>query len=245
MSRVHTSLSRLAGLIILGLSLVPAPALGQADGSPVTLSATGGIATGAADTHGAVGGTVVFDVTDRLGLEGSVLYLDRGPATYGVAASGNLVVSLVSRRERLVPYALGGFGVYHAGFDLQAPRYLGPIGPGIGAGSTYCPGMGGNRGPGYGAPSWAGTGTCQGTGYWAVGDLPEFYARRLGSLPVPANREWGRRSFTDPAFSVGGGLNIRLTNHWQLRPDARALIVIRNGHTHTLGVYTVSAGYRF
>ena len=112
---------------------------------------------------------------------------------------------------------------------------------------VYCAGMQGHTGPGFGAPSWAGTGTCPSgaAGYWAVGDLPTFYARRLGALTIPADGQWGHRAFSDPAVTIGGGLTVRLTDHWSLRPQGRALIVFRHNDSHTLGVYDVSLGYRF
>jgi hypothetical protein len=82
-------------------------------------------------------------------------------------------------------------------------------------------------------------------GYWGVGDLPNFYARRLGPLAFPRSGAWDRQNFTDPALNVGGGVRFNLSERLMLRPDARALVAFGEGRTHTLGVFVVNVGYRF
>ena len=74
--------------------------------------------------------------------------------------------------------------------------------------------------------------------------MPAFYAQRMGVMSVPANNAWGMRGFTDPALSIGGGVTIGLTEHWFLRPDARALVVFGNGGSSTVAVVTVGFGFR-
>lgn len=228
------------------LLLSPTGVLAQPTFPAVEIGAIGGLANGSADTHGSVGGTASVELSERAAIEGTVLYFDRGPAASAFALTGNIRVNLFTGR-RVTPFVVGGGGIYHTRFDLDDARYLGPVGANVRPGSLYCTGVQGRTGPGFGAPSWSGTGTCPtgAAGYWAVGDLPNFYARRLGNLTVPANGQWGQRSFTDPAVTVGGGLTIRLTDHWSLRPAGRALIVLRDSHADTLGVYDVSASYRF
>ncbi len=80
------------------------------------------------------------------------------------------------------------------------PRFLGPVGTQFSPGSTVCasPGLGFGRGPGAGFG--AGTGTCPATavGYWGVGAMPDFYARRLGPLAFPAGRSRDGRRPTSP-----------------------------------------------
>jgi hypothetical protein len=75
--------------------------------------------------------------------------------------------------------------------------------------------------------------------------MPVFYARRLGPLPIPAGGVWEHRSFMDPAVSFGGGLRFNVNEHVMVRPDIRALVVVAEGETHTLGLFGVHLGYRF
>jgi hypothetical protein len=82
-------------------------------------------------------------------------------------------------------------------------------------------------------------------GYWGVGEMPGFYARRLGPMAVPAGGAWESRSFMDPAVSFGGGLRFNVNEHVMIRPDVRALVVFAEGDTHTLGVFGMQLGYRF
>jgi len=228
-----------------GLLAFPSAAAAQAGDDTAAIGVVGGVASGGNDTHGAVGGQVLFPLTGRVDVEVTGLYLDRGPATTAAVLGGNLVVNLTPRGGRFTPYLLGGAGVYHVEFDLEAPRYLGPISGVAPAGATYCPGTGARSGPGFGAPSWSGSGTCTGSGYWAVGDLPTFYARRLGTLTVPPGLRWDARDFTDPAISLGGGIDVHLAGPWHLRPDARVLLVLRGGRTHSIGLFTAAFAYRF
>ena len=89
-------------------------------------------------------------------------------------------------------------------------------------------------------------------GYEAA-DAAPLSARLTAALPALALQaapaffaaRWGHRAFSDPAVTIGGGLTVRLTDHWSLRPQGRALIVFRHNDSHTLGVYDVSLGYRF
>ena len=68
---------------------------------------------------------------------------------------------------------------------------------------------------------------------------------RLGPLTVPAGGNWGTRTFTDPALTVGGGVRLDLGSHLSVRPDARALVVIGGGDTYTVGMFSFNIGYRF
>ena len=75
--------------------------------------------------------------------------------------------------------------------------------------------------------------------------MPAFYANRLGQMSVPANGQWGMRSFTDPALTLGGGIRLDVTERFYVRPDVRALVVFANGDRLTLTTMTVGFGYRF
>jgi hypothetical protein len=232
--------------IVAALALT-APSSFAQSASRTAVSFTGGLASGASDTGVALGGSVVFDVTERLSIEGQGTYLDRGAGADGFAASGSLLVNLLDSSEQVVPYAAIGGGVYHVSYDLAHPRFLGPAGTQFAAGSTVCPAPGTGFGFGPGPGLGRNAGTCPGTavGYWGVGALPSFYARRLGPLAFPRGGAWETRSFTDPALNVGGGVRLNLTERLMLRPDIRALLVFAEGETHTLGMFVVNLGYRF
>jgi hypothetical protein len=100
-------------------------------------------------------------------------------------------------------------------------------------------------GPGWmmGRFDWNGAGWTGPT--YQGNQMPMFYASRLGQMMVPANGVWGRRSFTDPALALGGGVRIDLSDKVYVRPDARALLVVGGGDTYTIGSVSVGVGYRF
>ena len=72
-----------------------------------------------------------------------------------------------------------------------------------------------------------------------------LYAGRLGRTRMPANGRWGMHGYADPALSVGGGVRLDVSPRFYVRPDARALVVIANGTSYTVGVMTIGFGYRF
>lgn len=233
-------------LALIALSFAASPAVAQSE-SRVAVSGSVGVATDSAETGVAAGGALLFDLHERISLEGQGTYLKRGEGADGYTLQGSVLVNLLPASGSLVPYAAIGGGFYHVSFDLDTPRFLGPAGTQFASGTRLClaPGSGFGFGPGPGFGS--GTGTCPATvgGYWGVGSLPLFYARRLGALDFPRGGQWGARDFTDPALSLGGGLRFNVSDRWMVRPDARALVVFGDGHTHTVGVFVVHLGYRF
>jgi hypothetical protein len=70
--------------------------------------------------------------------------------------------------------------------------------------------------------------------------VPEFYQRRLTT-----SQGISARSFTDPAIVGGGGLNLSLNRHVALRPDATAMLVFDDGHTHVVTTVTLNLVFRF
>jgi outer membrane protein with beta-barrel domain len=73
-------------------------------------------------------------------------------------------------------------------------------------------------------------------------DIPEFYQERI----TPANSALGtRQTFTDPSFVLGGGLNVFVSRHWAIRPDAGVTIVRDHGASHVVTGVTVHAAYHF
>ena len=93
--------------------------------------------------------------------------------------------------------------------------------------------------------------------YGASFDLDDerYFGRTSGAYPegtrmmsiagMPGNGRWGMQSFSDPAISLGGGVRLELSPRFFVRPDARALVVIANGTSYTVGVMTIGFGYRF
>jgi hypothetical protein len=71
---------------------------------------------------------------------------------------------------------------------------------------------------------------------------PAFYRQRLQSNDTDPN---SRQSFTDPAFVVGGGMDIFLSRHVALRPEAEAMFVLHEGDSRTMGVFTLHLVYHF
>lgn len=233
--------------IVAAVALAAAPASAQSDAAPrAAISFAGGAASSASTTGVTLGGALLFDVNDRLGVEAQGTYLDRGAGASAVNATGSLLINLLPARQRVVPYAAVGGGVYRAAFDLDASRFMGPVGGQFAAGTMVCPAQGTGMGPGPGAGFGPGTGTCTGTsGYWGVGQMNEFYASRLGPMMVPSGGGWGTRSFVDPVLTLGGGVRFHVTDQIMIRPDVRAATVFANGNTHTVALFGVNVGYRF
>lgn len=241
------SFTRIAPVLVSAL-LIHSTAFAQAEIAPrnaVSFSGGGGFS----DTRSglALGGSWLFDMNERASLEAQGTYLDRGPGADALSISGSLLLNLLPSRQRAVPYAAIGGGVHRTSFDLSHPAMLGPSQAQFGPGSIVCPAPGTGIGPGPGAGFGPGMVTCPANvaGYWGVGQMPAFYARRLGAMSVPQSEDWGMRSFVDPATSIGGGLRFNVNEHVMLRPDARALVIFGAGDTHTLAVFGINVGYRF
>lgn len=77
--------------------------------------------------------------------------------------------------------------------------------------------------------------------YAASDVMPGFYRRRMpsqGASLMP-------RSFTDPVFHVGAGLNAFTSRHLSVQPAAEVLLVTRGGHAHTLAAFSLRFAYHF
>lgn len=226
-------------LIVIALFVALLPTFANAQGR-TSLAIVPGVSTGSSDTGVAIAGAISFDLSDRATVEGTVGVADRGPAARAGYAIGGLLLHLLPSSHRAVPYVAVGGGLYRARFDLNHRRFFG------GMGSTYAPGTAmtplttGMHGFGMMAG-----GSNQALGTFYPGQMPTFYAGRMGAMSVPANNAWGMRDFTDPAVVIGGGVTIGLTEHMFLRPDARALLIFGDGDRHTIGLVTVGLGYRF
>jgi len=227
--RLHVGLAALTGCFAIPLGVTAEEREGgRAQRTAVYMQA--GYSSGVSNMGGAtLGGMLVHDLTSRLSVEGSASYLGHGMGSGGLGASAAVLVHLRTKREKAVPYLVAGGGLYRASFDMDNGRFNGPMNMG---GSMNGSGMMGR------APLPAGTG-------WDYGQMPHFYGRRLEDGGRNQGPMSGRRSFTDPSISLGGGIRIDLGSRLYLRPDARALIVTSRGDSDTLGMFTVNFGYRF
>lgn len=235
-------------LAALVVAAAASPAFGQTEIARRTAVSFGaGVGSAASTTGISLGGSVLFDLNDRVALEGQGTYLDRGRGADAFSASGSLLLNLVSSRQRVVPYAAVGGGLYRASFDLASPRFFGPMHDEFAPGSIVCPEPGIGMGPGPGFGFGPGSAVCpaDAAGHWGVGEMGNFYARRMGPMMVPAGGAWDNRSFSDPAVSVGGGVRFNINEHVMIRPEIRALTVFADGDTHSLAVFGFNVGYRF
>jgi Outer membrane protein beta-barrel domain len=69
--------------------------------------------------------------------------------------------------------------------------------------------------------------------------VPSFYLNRM-PVGVPVT---GSRSFQDFLVTLGGGVNVFLSNHFALRPEANLMLVTDWSDTRRVGVYGVQLVY--
>jgi hypothetical protein len=233
-------------VVVAGLALPVAAAAQSTFGTTFT----GRASVLAADPapSAALGVGLSRDLTERVAVEGELVFFTRGRWSSALTATGavRVVVGPYGWSDTAVPFVVGGVGIQRATIRLADPRLLGAIGetpwqPG----DVFCPDRGTGAGPGPG--SGFGDGPCAAapTGHWGVGELPDFYARRLGPLVVPADRTWPDRSFVDPAVTIGAGVHFHVGLHLVLQPEVRTWTVIASGRTRTSAILGMVAGYSF
>ena len=76
----------------------------------------------------------------------------------------------------------------------------------------------------------------------AADEMPDFYRRRL---LAPASAFGMPRSFTDPSFVLGGGVNVFASRHLAIRPEIEAIVVRRNSRSHIVTAVTMHVAYHF
>jgi hypothetical protein len=213
----------------------------------VSIALGGGLSAASRGNGAAIGGRLMFDLTDRLAIEAEGSHLGRGAGAGAMSGTVSLLVNLLPASGKTVPYLAVGGGLYGASFDLDNERFFGRLSGQFPGGTQMIPiagthGFGMTQGPYTGSSTWTGPWTGS---TFSPNHMPAFYVGRLGQMMVPDNGRWGMRSFTDPAISVGGGIRLDVSPRVHVRPDARALIVIANGSRYTVGVVTIGVGYRF
>lgn len=234
------------------LVLSVGPAYGQVApppsfASPVSMAISGGLSAASRGNGVAAGIQLTFDLSDRLVLEAEGSHLGRGAGAGGMSGTVSLLVNLLPGGGKTVPYLAVGGGLYSASFNLDNERFFGRLSGEYPGGTRMIPisGMGGfgmMQGPYNGPSTWTGPWTGN---TFSPNHMPGFYVDRLGQMMVPGSGRWGMRSFVDPAISMGAGVRLELSPRFSVRPDARALVVIANGTSYTVGVMTIGFGYRF
>jgi hypothetical protein len=235
--------------VIAGFALLLCPftALAQSAGpavtsttEPATVSFVTGFSVGSDEVGPLAGGTLSAGVNSWLSLEGSAGFADRGPGVNGVYALASAVFNLRPASNRIVPFASVGGGLYHAEFDMGNREMFGQLGSQV---EEMMFGFLGEY------QAWlrmhVNTTGPQTVRLPVPRQMPQFYANRIGTMMLPENGRWGRRSFTDPATSIGGGAVIRLSERVVLRPDARAILIFNDGDTNAVGLVNLGIGFRF
>ncbi len=166
-----------------------------------------------------MGVLVTANLTERLALEGAGTFTMSHGWMDNQALTASLLFNLAPRIEPAIPYLAAGIGVSRSSFDLDM----------MGFGRFFTP-----------YPGYSGM-----MAFPGGGNVPNFYAQRMGMLSTRSDGRFGMRSFVDPAFSLGGGVQIMVGQHFVVRPDARALITLANGDRRTVGIVTLGLGYRF
>jgi hypothetical protein len=112
-------LHRVCSVTLLVVSIA-APAWAQSSVSPPdrgdwthgsVLALAGGVATGSSDTGAIAGGAIGWEITPRVMVEGSGLWLDRDNGADGFNAAVKVRAGL--KRAGVSPFAEAGVGLYH------------------------------------------------------------------------------------------------------------------------------------
>ena len=116
------SISRMLaiGRVVIGADAAFAQTAPAGPSRPASLGLLGGLSGGAGDTGGSVSGALAFDITDRVGVEGRGIYMQRGSGSTGLEATGIRFV-----RVR----GMTGFGMMTPGMifsgDLSTDSWIG------------------------------------------------------------------------------------------------------------------------
>jgi hypothetical protein len=213
----------------------------------VSIAVIAGMSSLSPGSGATIGGVIVVDITERVGLEVGGNWLAAGRGSDGVTLGGGVIVSLRSQRARTVPFLSAGAAAVRSSFDMDDRAFLGRASGQFGPGASMVPLGGMPRG---GMIHGSYTGPRHWTGNWTgptvdLSNMPMFYQQRLGVMQMDPNGRWGMRSFTDPALGVGGGVRFNVSERLYVRPDARAIVVLADGDSHTIGMFTIGVGVAF
>lgn len=233
-------------VFVLAAVLLATASLAQAQ-QPLTVSFRASVVTSQPETRGAVGASLTFRVNRHVAVGGDADYqsLAAWYRTFVVTGTVHVAPFGDGWDEAVVPYFFGGAGYHRLQVELADERLLGSIDASVAPGEQYCPSRG--RGPGAGTRLGPDEGPCA-TGTlpgWGVGDLPEFYGRRLGVLVVPSSRRWPEREFGDLVYTLGAGARIHSSGRLVISPEARLWLVVADGRVRSSGLFGVTVGFQF
>ncbi len=69
--------------------------------------------------------------------------------------------------------------------------------------------------------------------------MPDFYRRRVDFISTVRNR----KTFMDPMFVVGAGMDVPLNRRLSVRPDVRGMWVVRDGRAYQVVLVGVQLAY--
>lgn len=114
--------------VLLAAWAAPAGAQTAPVTSATSLAITGGLSHADDATRPTLGGTVRWELTPHLAVEGAGRWMDRRRHPDAYAAELAIVAGLSGTRETAVPYLLAGIGLQRRSFDLGAGA---PAAPGF------------------------------------------------------------------------------------------------------------------
>ena len=229
---------------VLICALLSVAAVANAQGT--TISVRGMIVSADPATRGAVGAGATVELSRRVAVATEIDYFTISDWASTLTSTAILAVAFGADgwEQRAVPYVFGGGGVQRARISLGSSRVFGTIPDAIDTGAQFCAARG--TGPGS-APIVAIAPGCESgaSAGWGIGDLPEFYGRRLEIVFVPGDRVWPDKVFFDPVMTAGGGVRMQAGENWVIGPEARIWIVFAEGQRRVSGLFGATLGYRF
>jgi hypothetical protein len=114
----HGGWSLIAVFAACGSLWAQAAPPGNAWSHGTTLSVSAGAATGSSETGAQVGGTIGWEITPRIAVEGNGTWFDRRNGAEAFAAT-LAVQAALTRTGPVAPFVEGGFGLYRASFDIS------------------------------------------------------------------------------------------------------------------------------
>jgi hypothetical protein len=140
---VRLALLLVCAIPTVGAAQAQAVPPGNAWSQGTTIEAFGGVATADSRSGALAGGAAGWEITPRLGLEGSVAWFDRSGGSEAFAAAVTAHANLLGPAI-VVPFVKGGVGMYRATFGQERDdipdfyrRRLGPGAPSPGRYHTF------------------------------------------------------------------------------------------------------------
>ena len=124
MKLAFSGLLQSAVFVLLFASAAAAQSGPQHDWSHgTTLAAAGGVGQAGDDTGALLGGTIGWEISPRVGIDGAGTWFDRETGATAFAASLN-VHAMLTKSQPVAPFVAGGFGMYLAVFDPNRATHI-------------------------------------------------------------------------------------------------------------------------